>query len=499
MNTQSTMATSVLHRRPKAAPVDLDAPIVAPDDSPYASGGNTSGSSSDNDDETRHDDHGLSTEGEVGPLRRRGLERVPAESKRQAGIVAALRDTVTFYLAVCYFILGGAFDSCPLLQESPQAKAQVYSLCTILWMWHRPHYRAGSFQTDMVTNLRNVAIPGTGIPLSLLVKSRLLSIAFLFVGYPLVCIVAGLRKGGFSIANATQCYCEQLLCPQDWFSFWRLNCCLASYHAMVTPATGFAQEDKWTFLTSAKEADVPVSPWLDAKTLVIKDKNEEGGMGIFFYKNAVHGGDWIIQHKLTNDSFLSSLLPPNAPLSTLRVITSSRGGLRQAASGPNAPLPGASLREDVEALSCVFRAGRKGASTDHSSILFDVDLRTGEILKGTTNMHWYQLGLHKIPTTPWICLDHTSTSHPDTGEAITGHVIPNIDQIKDLCIDAHHRLLPDVPLAGWDVALTEEAGMCLLEVNLSCNFFRGTFDQRSYFGFVNDYFSFLDKESRKTK
>jgi hypothetical protein len=31
-------------------------------------------------------------------------------------------------------------------------------------------------------------------------------------------------------------------------------------------------------------------------------------------------------------------------------------------------------------------------------------------------------------------------------------------------------MLPDVPLAGWDVALTAE-GACLLEVNLSCNFF----------------------------
>merc|ERR1711966_51354 len=139
------------------------------------------------------------------------------------------------------------------------------------------------------------------------------------------------------------------------------------------------------------------------------------------------------------------------------------------------------------------------ALTDHSSILFDVDMATGQILKGTTNMHWYQLGVDKLASTPWVCLDHTVTEHPDTGRPVTGAVIPEIEKIKKLCQDAHFKLLPDVPLAGWDVALTEEAGMCLLEVNLSCNFFRGTFDQRSYFGFVNDYFSFLDKESRKTK
>ena len=73
---------------------------------------------------------------------------------------------------------------------------------------------------------------------------------------------------------------------------------------------------------------------------------------------------------------------------------------------------------------------------------------------------------------------------------------PHKDGIRKLCVDTHFRLLPDVPLAGWDVALTKEAGVCLLEVNLSCNFFRGTFDQREYFKFCNEYFSFLDKASR---
>ena len=62
-------------------------------------------------------------------------------------------------------------------------------------------------------------------------------------------------------------------------------------------------------------------------SIVVKNKNEEGGLGIYFYKNAVVGGDWIIQERLENSDFLKLLLPPNAPLSTLRVITASRGGL----------------------------------------------------------------------------------------------------------------------------------------------------------------------------
>lgn len=424
-------------------------------------------------------------------------ELVPDENRRPCGLYNAIEDTARFYCTLIFFICGGSFKNCPFFLESPQAKVQLFSLYVVLWMWNCPHYRCGTFQEDMLANLRNVAIPGTGVALSLVVSSRFIAILFLCIGYPIVCMFAGIVKGRFDIQRVTQCYSEQLLCPQDWFSYWRLNCVLASFHAMVNKAKGFAQEDKWTFLTSAKEAGLPISPWLDCESIVVKNKNEEGGMGIHFYQNAAHGGNWIIQTRLTNDAFVRSLLPVKCPLSTLRVITASRGGLRQGStSGPMAPLVGAPLRADVTSLSCVFRAGRAHALTDHNSILFDVDMQTGEILKGTSNMHWYQIGLHKNAATPWICLDHTITAHPDTGKQVTGHIIPNIDAIRQLCEDAHFRLMPDVPLGGWDVALTEEAGICLLEVNISCNFFRGTFNQRAYFDFASQYFTFIDEARR---
>ena len=32
-----------------------------------------------------------------------------------------------------------------------------------------------------------------------------------------------------------------------------------------------------------------------------------------------------------------------------------------------------------------------GAATDHDSVLFDVDTRTGLVKRGITNKHWYQL------------------------------------------------------------------------------------------------------------
>jgi hypothetical protein len=48
-------------------------------------------------------------------------------------------------------------------------------------------------------------------------------------------------------------------------------------------------EDKWAFLLEAEAQNVPISPFLKMDGLVVKDRNEEGGMGIHFFKNATKG------------------------------------------------------------------------------------------------------------------------------------------------------------------------------------------------------------------
>ncbi|CAN0471824.1 unnamed protein product [Scytosiphon promiscuus] len=76
---------------------------------------------------------------------------------------------------------------------------------------------------------------------------------------------------------------------------------------------------------------------------------------------------------------------------------------------------------------------------------------------------------------------------------ITGAVVPDMEGKLALVADAHFKLLPDVPLVGWDVALTSK-GVYLLEVNLSCNFFRGSFSLGPYVQFIHDYFVALEEE-----
>ena len=160
----------------------------------------------------------------------------------------------------------------------------------------------------------------------------------------------------------------------------RLNCNIVGLHSYLNSMpSDYKMENKWAFLRQGKARNVPVSPFMEnLSSIVVKHRNEEGGMGIHFYRNAVHGGDWIIQERLRNSEWVQSCLPVGAPLSTFRVITISHYAAK-------AKWDGAAKKSDIETLSCVFRAGRAGAPTDHGAILFDVDTRTGQVKGGTTN------------------------------------------------------------------------------------------------------------------
>lgn len=371
------------------------------------------------------------------------------------------------------------------------ARIHLYSLASAFYLYNKPHYRKGSYRDDLVDNLRNVAIPGTGIPLSLFVHSKITALGLILTASPVVSLVASLHKWiktRFQ-SSISQEFATRLLAPDDWFSYWRLNCNVVGLHAYLNNMPDdYDMENKWTFLEEGDKRGVPVSPFLKTPGIVVKHRNEEGGMGIFFYKNATEGGDWIIQERIQNSDWVSTLLPDSAPLSTFRVITQSRASI-DVQKPPQ--------KQDVTALSCVFRAGRQGAATDHDSILFDVDVQSGLLRGGTTNAHWYRLGLLQgLPgRCPWRS-SHAYTHHPDGNVPVSGNVVPDIKKMLALVETSHLKLCPRVPLAGWDVVLSTDpkVPICLLEVNLSCNFFRGSFDKKVYLDFIDDSFARLQAQ-----
>jgi len=311
--------------------------------------------------------------------------------------------------------------------------------------------------------------------------------------YPLIALIAALQhKWAESekmdgVASVAEEFQIRLLAPNDWFNHWRLNCNIVGLHSFVNGMpSDYKMENKWEFLKLCQKLSVPVSPFVDnMPSIVVKHRNEEGGLGIHFFRNAVHGGDWIIQERLRNSEWLQSSLPTDAPLSTFRVITVSHYAAKARWN--------ANVKQcDIETLSCVFRAGRVGDATDHNGILFDVDTQTGQIKGGTTNAHWFQLGARKAIRCEVRSFHNEFVAHPDDeSKRVTGRCVPNIKEMMSLVEGSHLKLCPKVPICGWDVALTasDEVPVCLLEVNLSCNFFRGSFDLCTYLDFCDSALS----------
>eukprot|EP01035_Chromulina_nebulosa_P026428 gene26428-34595_t len=74
------------------------------------------------------------------------------------------------------------------------ARVQLFSLALIFKLWDKPHYRSRSFQVDMIDNLKNVAIPGTGIPLSVFCYSYWTCLFVVLVINPIVCLLGAINK-----------------------------------------------------------------------------------------------------------------------------------------------------------------------------------------------------------------------------------------------------------------------------------------------------------------
>jgi hypothetical protein len=205
----------------------------------------------------------------------------------------------TLRFQVCLFslvFLGMKQGYCKeIFPEDQHARVQVYSLSLIFRMWSLPHYRSASFQEDLIANLSNVAIPGTGVPLNIFCRFKLAAMVLVFILNPLICFIAAINKANKAkyeniklyLSAVFRFYIQHLLHPDDWFSLWSLNCRLTSLHSLTTNAPGFKQEDKWTFLIDGERLGVPVTPFdRTMEALVVKNKNIEGGMGIHFFSNA---------------------------------------------------------------------------------------------------------------------------------------------------------------------------------------------------------------------
>lgn len=122
------------------------------------------------------------------------------------------------------------------------ARIHLFSLASNFYLYNKPHYRKGSYRDDLIDNLRNVAIPGTGVPLSFFVRSKVVALGFLLTAYPAVSFVASVHKWFMTkfqtsiskeystrlLVNSTECMRDILL------EIAILNICCAVHRLQMT-------------------------------------------------------------------------------------------------------------------------------------------------------------------------------------------------------------------------------------------------------------------------
>lgn len=82
--------------------------------------------------------------------------------------------------------------------ELRHARLHIYSLCLTFGLWAFPHYRSPSYAQDLRDNLKNLAIPGTFLPLSVwipdlganLYVAKSVALLFLLLLYPALCLLS---------------------------------------------------------------------------------------------------------------------------------------------------------------------------------------------------------------------------------------------------------------------------------------------------------------------
>ena len=87
------------------------------------------------------------------------------------------------------------------------------------------------------------------------------------------------RRGGLKLMDFVSrifvLYQKNLVAPEDWFSLWRLNCALATYHSYVTQSEEYKMENKWDFLVKCDAKQVPITPCIGLGLVNEKESNSQ--------------------------------------------------------------------------------------------------------------------------------------------------------------------------------------------------------------------------------
>jgi len=259
------------------------------------------------------------------------------------------------------------------------------------------------------------------------------------------------KKGLCKLIEVPTTFREELLHSTHWLQMW-LNSYIFVSQSAISRSTkeAYELEDQIEFMTAAQEKKLKTLGSMDdVRKVVVKRADVEGGMGIFFYENALNGGEWVIQEIPEAHATLREIFPSHYSVPRFHVITM---------------LP---YRQDeeksvnVKTASVVLQieapfSSKYLAHQDHS-IYFDVSPATCTIEHGVIHSRWYNTGILSF-----LRFHTWQRSRPVTridGKTVVGTHIAEISQVIELAEKAHSLMVPKVPVASWVIQLSDQGAM----------------------------------------
>ena len=202
---------------------------------------------------------------------------------------------------------------------------------------------------------------------------------------------------------------------------------------------------------------------LDA-AVIVKPANEEESHGVRkvldprdpALEEAARGeGDWVVQDAVANCRALQPVLPPDAPLSCLRLSTFWCWDGARVGADPN-----------LEVLEAWFRCGVSGATSDVVNSDVGEAGGRGFVVFSETGVVWRGSSVEPELTDPRR--EPSLTRANGASYDVTGFQLPFYAEAVALAKRAHRELTPHCFSVGWDIALTDQ-GPRILEANLIHN------------------------------
>ena len=346
--------------------------------------------------------------------------------------VLALAALIEYYRSLLFYSRGGDYTKCSCFQNDSHAKVHTYCLGIVLYKWNDKGLNGNTIRDHLRQHLGSLTLYKCIIPMKFWLYSKWSYYIFLFLVYPLFCIINALtEKKVRGFAEVPSTFQIKLINPSHWVTLGWTNAVCSFFSLQELPASVSSLFKQTRLIEAAKECNIPVIEKLDGE-IVIKNANVEGGMGIKFFNTNSKDKNYVIQKVFDLHKSLKDIVPKEYHFPPPRFHITTMYTMKAQSEG-------------TYVLSSVLELINPKTS---NSYFFDIDIFSQTIDSAYFKTDWYSSKKRgKKEDIPKLIVNAKRTSVSTLSE---------LEDIFHLAVHAHEELFDSFPCAIWEIQLTSK-------------------------------------------